>query len=171
MHTLTRTAMTGAAMAGLLATVGGVGIAHAAPSAAAQTFQLHYNSSVSQDVSQVIGHGPVAGVGTDVETFTDTGGQAVLTFKDGSLVVDILSDNESMDLNLNACHAKVTLTGDWAIDHGTGAYARMSGSGTYGGSRRIYGARRNGVCQGPDSGVEPRMETEDVTLTGNVSVG
>lgn len=171
MRTLIRSTLTGAAIAGLFATAGAAGAAQAAPADGSQTFQLHYNSSVSDQVSQVIGHGPIAGVGTDVETFTETGGQAVFTFKNGSVVVDILSDNETMSLNLSACHAQVTLSGDWRIDHGSGAYAGVTGSGTYSGTRMIFGARINGRCQGPDSGVEPRMETEDVALTGDVSVG
>lgn len=171
MRTLTRTTLTGAVTAGLLATVGGVGIAQAAPGNGDQTFQLHYSSSVSQDTSRVIGHGPIAGVGTDVETFTDTGGRATFTFRDGTLVVGVHITGETPTLNLSACHADVALAGSWAIESGTGAYAAAIGSGTYSGSRTVYGARIKGACQGPDSGVEPRMVTEDVTLTGNVSVG
>ena len=170
MRTLTRTTVTATTLAGLLMTFGAAGTAHAASSDGAQNFQLHYNSSVSDQVSQVIGHGPISGVGTDVENFGDDGGQAVFTFRDGTVVVDVTSDNESMDLNLAACHAVVTLSGDWHIDHGTGAYAGATGNGTYSGTRTIFGARIKGVCQGPDSGVEPRMETSDVTLTGAVSV-
>ncbi|MFC6704799.1 hypothetical protein [Flexivirga alba] len=171
MRTLARNAVTATALAGLLATLGSVGVAHAAPAGGAQTFQLHYNSSVSDQVSQVIGHGSISGVGTDVENLGDTGGQAVFTFKNGSVVVDVTSDNETMDLNLKACHAVVSLSGDWHIDHGTGAYAGASGVGTFSGTRTIFGARIKGVCQGPDSGVEPRMETSAVMLTGTRTLG
>ncbi|GGB32143.1 hypothetical protein GCM10011492_23530 [Flexivirga endophytica] len=170
MRTFTRTTLATTAVAALL-TAASVGVAHAAPAGGQQAFQLHYNSQVSDQLSQVIGHGPIAGVGTDVEDMDDNGGQAVFTFPNGSVVVDVSSAGETMDLNLNACHAVVTLAGDWTIDHGTGAYAGATGEGTYSGTRTIFGTRIKGVCQGPDSGVEPRMETSDVLLDGSVSLG
>src|SRR5579875_273308 len=170
MRTLTHTSLTTTVIAGLL-TAGAAGVAHAAPAGTAQTFQLHYNSAVSDQVGQVIGHGPISGVGTDVENIGYTGGQATLTFRDGTVVLDVHIGSETPTLNLTACHAKVALEGTWDIDHGTGAYAAATGSGTYSGTRMIYGTRIKGVCQGPDSGVEPRMSTENVLLTGVVSVG
>lgn len=171
MRISTRTTLVATAIAGLLATAGSTGVAQAAAGAGAQTFQLHYNSAVSDQISQVIGHGAVAGAGTDVEDIGDTGGQAVFTFANGSVVVDIHIASETWTMNLTACHADVALAGSWEIDHGTGAYAGAGGSGTYTGNRTIFGARINGVCQGPDSGVEPRMVTEDVLLTGTSSLG
>ncbi len=172
MRTITRTALATTAMAGLLATAGATGIAHAAPSdTTQQSFQLHYNSSVSDQVSQVIGHGPISGVGTDVETVVGDGGQAVFTFESGSLVVDLHIASETPTFDLTACHASVALAGSWHIDHGTGAYAAATGDGTYGGTREIFGARVKGVCQGPDSGVQPRMVRENVQLTGTTSLG
>jgi len=172
MRALTRSTLAATAIAGLLTAAGSTGIAHATPAAnTAQTIRLHYNSAVSDQVSQAVAHGPIAGVGAEVENFGDTGGQAIVTFADGSVVIDVAIAAEVPGFRPTACTMDLAQSGSWSIDHGTGAYAAATGDGTFTGTRRIHGTRIKGACQGPDSGVDPRMETDDVLLTGTVSLG
>lgn len=172
MRTLTRSALAATAIAGLLTAAGSTGTAHATPAAStAQTIRLHYNSAVSEQIGQAIARGPIAGVGTEVEDFGGTGGQATLTFADGSVVIDVVIAAEVPTFNPAACMMQLAQSGSWSIDHGTGAYAAATGDGGFTGTRTIHGTRIEGACQGPDSGVEPRLVTDDVLLTGTVSPG
>jgi hypothetical protein len=159
-----------ASMTALLA-VGG-GTAHAAaPPDGAQVLRFHYNSSAAPDEETVIATGPIHGIGDDVQTENGGTELATITFPTGTVQVTARTTGERVTADLTACRMTVAFSGIWSVVGGTDGYADASGGGPFTGLRIIHGERIDGVCQGPDSGLPPRLVTEDVRATGTVSLG
>ena len=124
--------------------------------------------------SLVSATGPIRGVGTETQTYVDTpDGEAVQFtwhFRTGT-VTGVAVEDYDLSFDPISCTAKATGTGTWTITGGTGAYAGATGSGTFVEHGNLVGARdRNGVCQGPDSGVTPKLSASNLHGTGNASL-
>lgn len=165
MNSILRNSLTVASVAAFLTLGAGAAQAASVPGSD-QTVAIHFNSAVDANVAHVITQGPIHGVGTEVATDTGPVQTSTLTLRAGTVTIHAVTTDEDQTLNLIACKAVVRFAGTWSVRGGTGAYSTANGEGHFTGTRIIHGARINGICQGPDSGVEPRLVTEDVVATG-----
>ena len=107
-----------------------------------QTFIINGGESNTGTLFAV---GPVTGVGLDIES--ETSETSVFQFDDGSFNVSHPATSDDFTFNPTTCVGRDRFTGTYSLSGGTGAYAGISGSGTYRGWA-IFVAERNpdGSC-------------------------
>jgi hypothetical protein len=128
------------------AVVGGTGIAIAATHSATtgtETFQMMTTSGTSS-TSSVIASGVFTAPGTDHES--TTGNTASFVFPNGTVSVKHSRGTGKQSLDPKTCLLTVNLHGTYTLTGGTGAYAGISGNGTYKLSILAIGARSGGKC-------------------------
>lgn len=131
--------------AGALA-VSGVAVASAAshsarPAASGiEQFQL-MNASPTSSTSSFIGHGVFTAGGVDHQGKLDR-----VVFSNGSFKITHKKGSGTQHFNPKTCLLTVTQTGTYKLSGGTGAYAGISGHGTYRLSVLAIGARSGGTC-------------------------
>jgi hypothetical protein len=171
-HALAISAMT------CIATLAPAGIAAAAPHdrlAGTETIVMTSQTLNGIDLpSHVSATGPIRGAGTETQTYIDTADgetvQFTWHFPAGNVTGDAIEDY-ALSFDPTSCTAQATGTGTWTITGGTGAYAGATGSGSFADRGTLVGARdRNGACQGPDSGVEPKIAASILRGTGSASL-
>lgn len=110
----------------------------AAPAVAATTGAQRFTLFGQDDSATVIGAGPVFGVGEAI-TLDDDNDSFV--FPDGTFHVFHPETSSNDNFNEVTCLGTSTFAGTYTLSQGTGAYAGISGSGTYSG-RAIFLADR-----------------------------
>ncbi len=96
------------------------------------------------DRQTVVATGPVAGVGsvTPIDAESD-----LLSFANGTLRLDHPQTGGDFHLNPLTCVATATFSGTYTLGQGTGAYAGVSGAGTYSGRGVFrFGHSADGSC-------------------------
>jgi hypothetical protein len=124
--------------------VGGTGIAIAATHSATtgtETFQMMTTSGTSPTAS-VIASGVFTAPGTDHEGKNS----ATFTFPSGTVTVKHSPGTGHQSLNPKTCLLTLNLHGTYTLTGGTGAYAGITGNGTYKLSILAIGARVGGKC-------------------------
>jgi hypothetical protein len=141
--------LTGAVMAAAAASIAATGItaASAAPRtgpavSGTEHFQLMSTSATSK-TSSIIATGVFTAGGTDTRTSSST---ATETFPTGTFVITHSKGTGTQSFNPKTCLLKVNLKGTYSLGSGTGAYANISGSGTYQLSILAVGAKSGGTC-------------------------
>ncbi len=125
----------------------GLGLLGFAGSASAQTgtnqrFIVLGSGSDGNETSRVIASGPIRGVGT----FEETADEDVVrfNFRNGSITLNVPSEEEDEQFNERTCSGSFTFSGTWEIIEGTGAYEGASGSGRFEGRGSFFGERAPG---------------------------
>ena len=127
------------------AVISGASLAGASGSAAAsgtEHFQLMSTSATSK-TSGLIATGVFTVGGTDTRTTSTTD---TVTFSNGTFVITHSKGTGSQSFNPQTCLLKLNLTGTYTLGSGTGAYAGISGSGTYQLTILAVGAKSGGTC-------------------------
>jgi hypothetical protein len=144
-----RKLFTGAAAAAAAATIAATGItaASAVPRSGpavsgTEHFQLMTTSATSK-TSGIIAYGVFTKGGTDTRTTSSTD---TVTFSNGTFVITHSKGTGTQSFNPKTCLLKVNLMGTYSLGSGTGAYANISGSGTYALSILAIGAKSGGTC-------------------------
>jgi hypothetical protein len=135
--------------------------AGAAAASGTQNFQIVSTSATSSTAS-VIATGVVTAGGVDHQgNKSDT-----LVFPTGSFKV-AHAGTQKQTFNKKTCLGTVTGTGTFKVSGGTGAYSKISGSGTYKLSILFVAASSGGVC----SKTKPPVAFQQiVNATGKVSL-
>ena len=143
-----RKLLTGAAAAAAAATIAVTGItaASAAPRSGpavsgTEHFQIMTTSATSKSTS-LIASGVFTAGGTDVPgSTTDTA-----KFAGGTFQISHSKGTGTQTFNPKTCSGTINLKGTYTLHNGTGAYANISGDGTYQLSILFVGAKSAGVC-------------------------
>jgi hypothetical protein len=101
------------------------------------------STSVTASTGSVIAYGPVTAAGT-----APIGPQPVGTamFPDGTITISHHQGNISVHVNPETCLVTLVGTGTYKVLRGSGAYAGITGYGTYRLSIVQIAARENGTC-------------------------
>lgn len=105
-------------------------------------FQVMSTSATSKQ-SSIIATGVFTAGGTTTSTSTAT---STATFPTGTFVLTHSKGTGTQSFNPKTCLLKVNLKGTYSLGSGTGAYAHISGSGTYQLSILAVGAKSGGNC-------------------------
>jgi hypothetical protein len=127
------------------AVLGGASLAGASARPAVsgtEHFQLMSTSATSKS-SSIIATGVFTAGGTDTRTTSSTDS---VTFPKGTFVITHSKGTGTQSFNPRTCLLKVNLKGTYTLGSGTGAYASISGSGTYQLSILAVGAKSGGTC-------------------------
>lgn len=131
--------------AGALA-VSGVAVASAAshparPAASGiEQFQL-MNASPTSSTPSIIAHGVFTAGGVDHQGKLDR-----VVFPNGTFTITHKKGTGTSHFNKKTCLMTISQTGTYTLSGGTGAYAGISGHGTYRLSILAVGARSGGTC-------------------------
>jgi hypothetical protein len=165
-----RKLLTGAVTAGAIATITATGItaASAAPHtgpavSGTEHFQLMTTSATSKQ-SSIIATGVFTAGGTDTRTTNSTD---TVTFPKGTFVITHSKGTGTQSFNPKTCLLKVNMKGTYKLGSGTGAYANISGSGTYQLSILAVGAKSGGTCSRT---LPPPAFQEVIRASGPVSL-
>ena len=123
--------------------LGAVFLGNMSPAAAATGAQSLSVIGINDRLT-AIATGPVAGVGsvTPIDDDSDR-----ISFANGTLLLRHPQTGGDFELNPRTCVATATFTGDYTLSDGTGAYAGVSGSGTYSGRGVFrFGRGADGSC-------------------------
>jgi hypothetical protein len=144
-----RKLLAGAVMAAAAASIAAAGItaAGAAPRtgpsvSGTEHFQLMSTSATSKQ-SSIVATGVFTAGGTSTSTSTTT---STVTFPTGTFVITHSKGTGTQSFNPKTCLLKANLKGTYKLGSGTGAYAHISGSGTYQLSILAVGAKSGGTC-------------------------
>jgi hypothetical protein len=140
-----RKLLTGAAAATAAATIAVTGItaASAAPAVSGtENFQL-MSTSATANGSYIIGYGVFTGGGTTVRVSNST---ETAKFAGGTFQITHSKGTGTQSFNPKTCLMMLNLKGTYTLHNGTGAYAKLSGSGTYQLSILAIGAKSGGIC-------------------------
>ena len=127
------------------AVLGGASLATASPRTAVsgtEHFQLMTTSATSK-TSSLIASGVFTAGGTNTNTSNST---ATAKFANGTFVITHSKGTGTQSFNPKTCLLKANLTGTYSLGSGTGAYANLSGSGTYQLSILAIFAKSGGTC-------------------------
>jgi hypothetical protein len=127
------------------AVLGGASVAGASARTAVsgtEHFQLMTTSATSK-TSSIIATGVFTAGGTDTRTSSST---ATETFPAGTFVITHSKGTGTQSFNPKTCLLTVNLKGTYKLGSGTGAYANISGSGTYQLSILAVAAKSGGTC-------------------------
>jgi hypothetical protein len=135
------------ATAGIIATTGvmaATAAAHHTRAAAsgAESFQMMTTSETGAPT--VIASGVFTAPGTDTEN--QKAGTSLFTFPKGTVSLKHSPGKGSQSVNPKTCLATLNLHGTYTITGGTGAYAGITGSGTYKLSILAIAAKVGGKC-------------------------
>lgn len=131
--------------AAVVAAIGSAGVAGASARPAAsgtEHFQLMTTSATSR-TSSIIARGVFTAGGTDTQTTNSTD---TVTFPSGTFVITHSKGTGTQHLNPKTCLFQLSLKGTYKLGSGTGAYAKLSGSGTYQLSILAIAAKSAGKC-------------------------
>ena len=134
-----------AVAAGAAIATAGITAAAAAPRPAAsgtEHFQLMSTSATSK-TSSIIAYGVFTAGGTDTRTTSSTD---TVTFSNGTFKITHSKGTGTQSFNPKTCLLQVSQKGTYSLGSGTGAYAHISGSGTYQLSILAIGAKSAGTC-------------------------
>jgi hypothetical protein len=123
----------------------GITAATAAPRPAVsgtEHFQLMSTSATSK-TSSLIATGVFTAGGTDTRTTNSTD---TVTFPTGTFVITHSKGTGTQSFNPKTCLLTVNMKGTYKLGSGTGAYANISGNGTYQLSILAVGAKSGGTC-------------------------
>ena len=136
----------------VVAIIGAALAGSAGPAAAATGNQTFIIFGQDDPSALLVAFGPVSGTGTDFES--EVSEESVFVFPNGSFHVDHPSDSDVFHFNPVTCVGTDRFTGTYTLSGGTGAYAGISGSGTYRGHAIVVGKRlANGTCSEEDPAV------------------
>jgi hypothetical protein len=127
------------------AVLGGASLAAASARTAAsgtEHFQLMTTSATSK-TSSIIATGVFTTGGTSTDTSNTT---ATVKFPNGTFVITHSKGTGTVSFNPKTCLLKGNLKGTYKLGSGTGAYAHLSGSGTFQASVLGVGAKSGGKC-------------------------
>jgi hypothetical protein len=127
------------------AVLGGASLAGASARPAAsgtEHFQIMTTSGTSK-TSSIIATGVFTAGGTDTRTSSSTGTE---TFPAGTFVITHSKGTGTQTFNPKTCLLTVNQKGTYTLGSGTGAYAHISGSGTYQISILAIAAKSGGKC-------------------------
>ena len=117
----------------------------AAPAAAATTGAQRFTFIYFGDgnTASVSANGPIKGIGGAVVVTEDGEGNGIdkVTFKQGTYLVDHQDTSSTGTFNETTCVARFSGSGDYTLSGGTGAYAGVTGSGTYSYRGTFFGTR------------------------------
>jgi len=140
-------AAVGTVVAAAAFAVSGLTAASASPAASpgisgTEHFQV-MSTSVTASTGSVIAYGPVTAAGT-----APIGPQQVSTamFPDGTITISHHQGKSSLHVNPKTCLVTIAGTGTYKILRGSGAYAGITGHGTYLLSIIQIAARVSGTC-------------------------
>ena len=111
----------------------------------------------------VVASGPIAGIGTDIESETEPSGSFV--FPEGSVQVDHPPTSGERGFIESACVGVERFVGTYSLEGGTGDYADASGGGTYSGTDVVVLSRTPDGC-----GDEPELSLLAVTFNGTTTL-
>jgi hypothetical protein len=160
--------LTGAAAVAVSAAIATAGItaATAAPRPAAsdtEHFQLMSTSATSNQ-SSIIAYGVFTAGGTDTRTTNSTD---TVTFPNGTFKIAHSKGTGTRHFNPKTCLVTINENGTYSLGSGTGAYADISGSGTYQLSILGVGAKSGGVCS---KTLPPTSFQQVIRASGEVSL-
>jgi len=127
------------------AVLGGASLAAASARTAVsgtEHFQLMTTSATSK-TSSIIATGVFTAGGTSTDTSNTT---ATVKFPNGTFVITHSKGTGTQSFNPKTCLLKANLKGTYKLGSGTGAYAHLSGSGTFQVSILSVGAKSGGKC-------------------------
>lgn len=101
------------------------------------------STSATAKTSSIIATGVFTAGGTDTQTTSSTD---AVKFSNGTFVITHSKGTGTQSFNPKTCLLQVNLTGTYTLGSGTGAYAHLSGSGTYQLSILAIGAKSGGTC-------------------------
>jgi len=156
-----------AVAAGAAIAAAGITAAAAAPRPAAsgtEHFQLMSTSATSK-TSSLTAYGVFTAGGTDTRTTRSTD---TVTFPNGTFVITHSKGTGTQSFNPKTCLLKVNLMGTYSLGSGTGAYAGISGSGTYQLSILAVGAKSGGTCS---TTLPPTSFQQVIRASGAASLG
>jgi len=158
------------AAAGAIATSGVMTAAAvpASPRAAVsgtEHFQIMSTSATSK-TSSLVAYGVFTAGGTDTRTTSSTD---TATFANGTFVITHHRSSGTQSFNPTTCLFKITESGTYSLGSGTGAYAHISGSGTYQLSILGVGAKSGGTCANPQT-TPPVAFHQVINASGSVSL-
>jgi hypothetical protein len=156
----------------VVATVSAASIAVVAPSAfaashaaAAKTEYFQFAGASTHE--EVIAHGVFTGGGTDDASHDN---YDVMHLGGGTLRITH-PDKDSkykQHLDKKTCYYTATVTGPYTLGHGTGAYKKATGHGTYkGGFSAVLKRTKSGAC---DMNSEPTVEVTTINASGPASL-
>ena len=155
-----------AAGAAVITTAAVVPAAYAGGSGHTEYFRLVTNSTSSNAKPSVIATGFFTAGGTDEQVNNDTD---VFHFGNGSLVVHHPHAHQTQSFNPKTCLFRLTLSGKYTLNKGTGAYKGITGSGRYRGLFLGIAKRTaKGTCNTSES-APLRVSEEVITAHGTVS--
>jgi hypothetical protein len=162
-----RKLLTGAVTAGAIAAITATGItaasARTGPAVSGtEHFQLMTTSATSK-TSSIIATGVFTAGGTDTRTSSSTGTE---TFPTGTFVITHSKGTGTQSFNPQTCLLTVNMKGTYKLGSGTGAYAGISGSGTYQLSILAVGTKSGGKC----SRTPPATWQQVIRASGPVSL-
>jgi hypothetical protein len=134
--------------AGAIGVVGLSGQASAQPAGGTERFTIIVTSGTG---GRVIATGAFTAVGTvTLPLSDDPGGTATMTFPGGTIATTATERGGQASFDPVACVGRVSSTGTYVIDGGTGVYSGISGHGTYDlGLTVITGRTPNGCSETP----------------------
>jgi len=160
----TSAAVIGAVSVTMVLASAGLAGASARPAASGtEHFQLMTTSATSK-TSSTIATGLFTAGGTDTRTTNSTD---TLTFPTGTFVITHSKGTGSQSFNPKTCLLTVSEKGTYKLGSGTGAYANISGNGTYQLSILAVTAKSGGNCL---KTAPPSTWQEVIRASGPVSV-
>ena len=127
------------------AVLGGASLAAASARTAVsgtEHFQFMTTSATSK-TSSIIATGVFTAGGTSTDTSNTA---ATVKFRNGTFVITHSKGTGTVNFNPKTCLLKGNLKGTYKLGRGTGAYAHLSGSGTFQVSVLGVGAKSGGKC-------------------------
>lgn len=128
-------------MLGALAAGAALVLAYTAPAYASTTGAQSFTLVGTDTNTTVIANGPIFGVGQDIETSDTTD---MFVFANGTINVSHPETSDNSTFNDVACLGTDRFAGTFTLTSGTGAFAGVSGSGTYTG-HVLFVADRSGT--------------------------
>ncbi|HEY2306762.1 MAG TPA: hypothetical protein VGI05_12860 [Streptosporangiaceae bacterium] len=162
-----RTIVSVAAAAAAIAVVGGAGLAAASAHTAVsgtENFQMMTTSGTSPTAS-VIASGVFTAPGVDHENQSNN--TAKFVFSNGTVSLKHSPGTGTQAMNPKTCLLTVNFHGTYTLTGGTGAYAGITGSGTYKLSILAIGASSGGKCS---QSLPPLAWHQVINASGPVSL-
>jgi hypothetical protein len=152
------------------------GAVHAAPTSAdRQTFAASFLTIGGVDQPTfVVAHGPVSGVATATQTEQQKNGAqinyVVLHFERGTVRMTAVEPRFGFRPDAKTCTGHAYGGGTWTITGGTGAYAGLTGKGTFSTGGTAFAQRSaTGACRGEKTPVKDTVFYVTIAFRGAVT--